>query len=150
VHNFAGGPGLNVAQVLDVAIGMEHLHSQKFIHGDLKAVRVSVCVAPLRALIGIQINLLVTRSGRAVIAGFGQSSTFMDSEIPALSSTVQQSGGTLRWQAPELLKGNPNTVESDVYAFAGVCYEVCSTIQLSANCHKTYIPADIDWEYPIF
>jgi serine/threonine protein kinase len=137
VHNFAGGPGLNSAQVLDVAIGMEHLHSQKFVHGDLKAVRVPVCVAPLRPLISIQINVLVTRSGRAVIADFGQSSIFMDSKIPALSSTVQQSGGTLRWQAPELLKGKPNTVESDVYAFAGVCYEVRSTMRLSVNCHKT-------------
>jgi serine/threonine protein kinase len=141
---------MNAAQVLDVAIGLEHLHNQNFVHGDLKAVRVSVCVAPLRPLIGIQINVLVTRSGRAVIADFGQSSIFMNSGIPALSSTVQQSGGTLRWQAPELLKGSLNSVESDVYAFAGVCYEVRSTMQLSANCHKTYIPADIDWEYPIF
>ncbi|KAF7339002.1 hypothetical protein MVEN_01976400 [Mycena venus] len=104
-----GNPaGINrLTLVLDVAIGLAHLHSQNFVHGDLKAM-----------------NVLVTRSGRAVIADFGQSSVVMNSGITALSSTVQQSGGTLRWQAPELLKGSPNSVESDVYAFAGVCYEI--------------------------
>jgi serine/threonine protein kinase len=141
---------MNTAQVLDVAIGLEYLHSRNFVHGDLKAVRVSVCVAPLRSLIGIQINVLVTRSGRAVIADFGHSSIVMNSGIPALSSTVPQSGGTLRWRAPEILNEGPTSVKSDVYAFGGVCYEVGSTMQLSANCHKTYIRADIDWESPIF
>ncbi|KAJ7257312.1 kinase-like domain-containing protein, partial [Mycena rebaudengoi] len=94
--------------VLDVAIGLAHLHSQNFVHGDLKAK-----------------NVLVTRSGRAVIADFGQSSVVMNTVIAALSSTVEQSGGTLRWQAPELLNhGSRNSVESDVHAFAGICYEV--------------------------
>jgi serine/threonine protein kinase len=65
----------------------------------------------------------VTSSGRAVLADFGLSSVAMDSRIPALSSTTH-SGGTTRWQAPEILLGNRNTVASDVYAFAGVCYEV--------------------------
>ncbi|KAJ6504920.1 kinase-like domain-containing protein, partial [Mycena vulgaris] len=104
-----GNPaGVNrLTLVLDVVIGLAHLHSQNFVHGDLKAM-----------------NVLVTRSGRAVIADFGQSSVVLNSVITALTSTVKQSGGTLRWQAPELLKGSRNSVQSDVYAFAGVCYEI--------------------------
>ncbi|KAJ7504616.1 kinase-like domain-containing protein [Mycena galericulata] len=58
--------GINrLTLVLDVAIGLEHLHSLKLVHGDLKA-----------------INVLVTRSGRAVLADFGLSSVAMDSKIP--------------------------------------------------------------------
>ncbi|KAJ7933117.1 kinase-like domain-containing protein, partial [Mycena leptocephala] len=99
--------GINrLTLVLDVAIGLEHLHSLKLVHGDLKA-----------------INVLVTRSGRAVLADFGLSSVVMDSKIPALSSSVH-SGGTTRWLAPEVLHGNRNSVASDVYAFACVCYEI--------------------------
>ncbi|KAJ7983208.1 kinase-like domain-containing protein [Mycena polygramma] len=95
-------------QVIDVALGLEHLHSLKLVHGDLKA-----------------INVLVTRSGRAVLADFGVSSIMMDSQIPALSSTVSsRAGGTMRWQAPEVLRGGRNSAASDVYAFACVCYEI--------------------------
>ncbi|KAJ7731353.1 kinase-like domain-containing protein, partial [Mycena metata] len=99
--------GINrLTLVIDVAIGLEHLHGLKLVHGDLKA-----------------INVLVTRSGRAVLADFGLSSVVVDSEIPALSSTTR-SGGTTRWQAPELLRGSRNSAASDVYAFACVCYEI--------------------------
>ncbi|KAJ7145646.1 kinase-like domain-containing protein [Mycena epipterygia] len=105
-----GNPaGINrLSLVLDVAIGLAHLHGLEFVHGDLKA-----------------LNVLVTRSGRAVIADFGQSSNVMLSRIPAFSSsTTLNIGGTLRWKAPEVLSGNQNSVKSDVYAFAGVSYEI--------------------------
>jgi serine/threonine protein kinase len=38
-------PVHNCRQVLDVAIGLEHLHSLKLVHGDLKAVRESFFMA---------------------------------------------------------------------------------------------------------
>ncbi|KAJ7057704.1 kinase-like domain-containing protein [Mycena amicta] len=90
---------------LDVALGLEHLHSLKLVHGDLKAV-----------------NILVTRSGRAVLADFGLSS-ITDSKITT-SGSIAKAGGTVRWQAPELFRGNSNSFASDVYAFACVCYEI--------------------------
>ncbi|KAJ7824952.1 kinase-like domain-containing protein [Mycena olivaceomarginata] len=69
-------PGINrLTLVLDVAIGLEHLHSLKLVHGDLKAM-----------------NVLVTRSGRAVLADFGLSSLVVDSKIVALSSTTHFGG----------------------------------------------------------
>jgi serine/threonine protein kinase len=40
-------------------------------------------------------------------------------------STAHAQGGTARYQAPELFRGErPSHFGSDVYAFAGVCYEV--------------------------
>jgi len=35
-----------VAQSLDVALGLEYLHSEGIIHGDLKAVRLGLPLAP--------------------------------------------------------------------------------------------------------
>jgi len=99
--------GINrLTLLLDVVTGLEHLHGQRVVHGDLKA-----------------INVLVSRSGRAVLTDFGLSTVVMDSNIAGFSTTLE-SGGTLRWQAPELLKGDRNSVKSDVYAFAGVSYEI--------------------------
>jgi serine/threonine protein kinase len=39
-------------------------------------------------------------------------------------STSYVQGGTARYQAPELLRGEKRHYGSDVYAFACVCYEV--------------------------
>ncbi|KAJ6456478.1 kinase-like domain-containing protein [Mycena sanguinolenta] len=91
--------------VLDIALGLENLHSLKLVHGDLKA-----------------INVLVTRSGRAVLADFGLSSV-TDSKL-FLSTSSVNAAGTMRWQAPELFSGSSNSFASDVYAFACVCYEI--------------------------
>lgn len=83
------------------------------IHGDLKGV-----------------NCLVTKSGRACLADFGLSAV-KDSQAVGASSD-HRTTGTPRWLAPELLMPESedvealsrNTVQSDVYAFACVCYEV--------------------------
>ncbi|KAJ7502578.1 kinase-like domain-containing protein, partial [Mycena galericulata] len=101
-------PGLNrLTLVLDVALGLQHLHGLKLVHGDLKA-----------------INVLVTRSGRAVLADFGLSSV-TDSKVLLLTTPTFKAGGTMRWQAPELLQNDcPNSFASDVYAFSCVCYEI--------------------------
>ena len=38
--------------------------------------------------------------------------------------------GTLRWQAPELLDGAPKTLQSDVYAFGMLIFEVSVALGL--------------------
>ncbi|KAG6874910.1 hypothetical protein C0992_005990, partial [Termitomyces sp. T32_za158] len=80
-------------------------------------------------------NVLIDSSGRAALGDFGLSSV-TDPQILEWStqSAMASKGGTRRWQAPELLKqqeteqGDPlgvhNTKESDVFAWAGVCYEI--------------------------
>ncbi|KAJ7588213.1 kinase-like domain-containing protein [Mycena floridula] len=93
--------------MLDVALGMEYLHKESVVHGDMKG-----------------LNILITPSFRACLMDFGLSS-IADSQIPNWTSlSTQHSGGTARWQSPEILEGEPNSFKGDVYAFGCVCYEI--------------------------
>ncbi|KAF8166355.1 hypothetical protein K438DRAFT_1857495 [Mycena galopus ATCC 62051] len=84
--------GVNrLSLVLDIALGLDQLHALKLVHGDLKA-----------------INVLITGSGRAVLADFGLSSV-TDSNL-LLSTSNVNAAGTMR--------GSHNSFASDVYAFA--------------------------------
>ncbi|KAJ7205752.1 kinase-like domain-containing protein, partial [Mycena pura] len=94
--------------ILDVARGLEYLHEQKVVHGDLKA-----------------INILVTPSGRACIADFGLSSVENAMTLQFHHSTAATGrGGTPRYHAPELFERQKPHYGSDVYAFACVCCEI--------------------------
>ncbi|KAJ7169048.1 kinase-like domain-containing protein [Mycena crocata] len=94
--------------ILDVALGIEHLHEKDIVHGDLK---------PL--------NILVTPSLRACITDFGLSTTVAAmSSFQFTNSSKRARGGTVRYQAPELLRGGHNHLGSDIYAFACVAYEL--------------------------
>ncbi|KAG6808327.1 hypothetical protein H0H92_004518, partial [Tricholoma furcatifolium] len=75
-------------------------------------------------------NVLVDGAGRARLADFGLSSV-TESNIAAWTSQTRgtSKGGTIRWQAPELFNAfgdsHPvNTVESDIYAWGCVLFEI--------------------------
>ena len=81
----------------------------------------------------IKVNILITNDHKACLADFGLASV-EDSQALALSSMSSgRTTGTSRWQAPELLdcqladaeRQGRNSLASDVYAFACVCYEAC-------------------------
>ncbi|KAG6848948.1 hypothetical protein H0H93_012553 [Arthromyces matolae] len=99
---------------LDITCGVQYLHDNDIVHGDLKSV-----------------NVLINSSGRACLGDFGLSNV-ADPEIIKWTSqsTVASKGGTMRWQAPELLEPEEidakvyNTKASDIYALASTCYEV--------------------------
>ncbi|KAJ6598358.1 kinase-like domain-containing protein [Mycena vulgaris] len=115
----------NLSLILDVARGLEYLHENRIVHGDLKA-----------------INILVTPSRRACIADFGLSSIADAMTLRFTHSTAPTTrGGTTRYQAPELLLGeSPNHFGSDVYAFACVCYEI---LTLKAPFHELFNDAAV-------
>ncbi|KAJ7768234.1 kinase-like domain-containing protein [Mycena metata] len=97
-----------VSLMLDVALGLEYLHEQNVVHGDLKA-----------------INVLVTPSRRACICDFGLSSIVNEITLRLTQSTSVAQKGTPRYYAPELLRPQgKKSFASDVYAFACVCYEI--------------------------
>ena len=77
----------------------------------------------------LQNNVLITRSGRAVLTDFGLSQVIEDLMGPSgnTTSTIQ---GSVRWQAPELMLDDDNnqktklTSSTDVWSFACTAYEV--------------------------
>ncbi|KAF7354991.1 Protein kinase domain-containing protein [Mycena sanguinolenta] len=87
--------------IADVARGVEYLHSEHI---------------P---------NILVTPSGRACITDFGLSTIVDELSLKMTFSSRSGRAGTVRYQAPELLKNeSSNHYGSDVYAFACVSYEI--------------------------
>ncbi|KNZ79913.1 putative serine/threonine-protein kinase [Termitomyces sp. J132] len=99
--------------VVGVARGLCYLHSRGIVHGDLKGS-----------------NVLVDDQGMARVADFGISS-ISDPQILTLTSHsgFASNGGTVRWQAPELITMHDdmavsNNKPSDIYAWACVCYEI--------------------------
>ncbi|KAK7026373.1 kinase domain-containing protein [Favolaschia claudopus] len=96
------------SMILDVASGLEYLHAQATVHGDLKG-----------------INILVTPSGRACIADFGLSIIVNAMTLRVTTSTIANRGGTARYHAPELFRETGvKTFASDIYAFGCVAYEI--------------------------
>ncbi|KAJ8083204.1 Rho guanine nucleotide exchange factor [Marasmius tenuissimus] len=97
--------------VYDVAAGLAYLHGEKVVHGDLKG-----------------LNILITPEGRACIGDFGLS-RIADTLVLKLTTSSTRATGTVRWLAREILSDDSGpTKESDVYAFACVCYEIYTTL----------------------
>lgn len=98
--------GRTLQFIHEVAIGMEYLHGQNVLHGDLKAS-----------------NVLINDKFQCVITDFGQSK--LKSEAYRISGTKMPTQGTLRWLAPEAMDSAGNlTFERDIYAFAICCTEI--------------------------
>lgn len=85
----------------------------------------------------LQANILVSPSGRACLGDFGLSTLQNAENVRWTSlSVIGSTGGTVRWQAPELCKGGTTvTMASDIFAFACVCYEVCPPFS-SSQCRQ--------------
>ncbi|KAF9225089.1 kinase-like protein [Gyrodon lividus] len=97
----------------DVAVGLQYLHSQFIVHGDLSGS-----------------NVLIEANGRACISDFGLS-TLLTELGGSTFATSRQAQGTLRWTALELLdlqlsedeEDLPNiipTPQSDVFSFGRI------------------------------
>ncbi|KAJ3560197.1 hypothetical protein NP233_g10996 [Leucocoprinus birnbaumii] len=84
----------------DVASGLQYLHSESIVHGDLKGV-----------------NVLVSALGRACIADFGLSKVKTDNTFSWITTTIP-AGRTFGWLSPELLGDDATpTHKSDIWAF---------------------------------
>lgn len=94
----------------DVAKGIEYLHLKTVIHGDIKGT-----------------NILVHDDGHACLMDFGLAQ-IQDEQMMALGQINSNTGTSLRWSAPELLKPASvktlKTEKSDVYSFACTAVEM--------------------------
>lgn len=99
--------------IRDLARGLNYLHQQGVIHGDIKGS-----------------NLLVSSSVpvSGLVADFGLAKLEDTHTV-----TSQQGAGTPRWQSPELFYGGPRTFKSDVYAFGMTVYERQAPLHGSPN-----------------
>ncbi len=90
---------------IDIGEGLCYLHNKDILHNDLKSVNV------------------VIKNGRALLCDFGFAQTKLTINQSPLSPTQAQ--GTTHWMAPELFTPEgKNTVETDVYSYAIVLWEL--------------------------
>jgi serine/threonine protein kinase len=115
--------------------GLEYLHDNNVVHGDIRGVRASApaearAVSFFTELIH-QANVFIggADGGKAVLADFGLAIPF--DEYSSVAHTATGSVGSTRWQAPELhdpdqygLKEAQRTQASDIYSFGCLCLEV--------------------------
>ncbi|KDQ49539.1 hypothetical protein JAAARDRAFT_42767 [Jaapia argillacea MUCL 33604] len=102
--------------IVDLASGLNYMHSMNIIHGDPKSA-----------------NILVDNSGRACLCDFG-SSNVKDQGSAGGLAILPDRGGTIRYMAPELHlgfeddeDGEPGvykSLASDIFALASVILEV--------------------------
>lgn len=77
-------------------------------------------------------NILVSPTVDALVADFGLAKLADSSTVPSLKGA-----GSLRWQSPEVLRGEAHrTFSSDVYSFGMTIYEVKS-LNLLSETHVT-------------
>lgn len=86
----------------EVAAGLDALHAAGIVHRDVKAS-----------------NILLDATGKAMLTDFGLA------RGPSYTVLTRpgQVLGTLEYMAPELIRGEPATAESDIYALACTVYE---------------------------
>ncbi|EMD41329.1 hypothetical protein CERSUDRAFT_42259 [Gelatoporia subvermispora B] len=96
--------------ILNIAEGLEYLHVEGFVHGDVKGA-----------------NILVDEEHVARLADFGLADLYYTSRIGSKSVPV----GSTRWAAPEVLdpehferESVETSPQADIYAFAMVIWEV--------------------------
>ncbi|KAG1857455.1 kinase-like domain-containing protein [Suillus subluteus] len=101
--------------LFQVILGLQYLHLENIIHGDL-----------------MPSNVLIDENGNALLADFGLSCLLADHETSFFGSLGP---GAIRWAAPEIIPLNPETPNgevskpnkaSDIYSFGCIMMQVLS------------------------
>ncbi|KAL6997177.1 Serine/threonine-protein kinase ht1, variant 2 [Sarracenia purpurea var. burkii] len=118
---------------LDIAHGMQYLHSQGILHRDLKSE-----------------NLLLGEDMSVKVADFGISC------LESQCGSAKGFTGTYRWMAPEMIKEKHHTKKVDVYSFGIVLWELLTALTPFDNmtpeqaafavCHKLEVQIHLQSE----
>jgi serine/threonine protein kinase len=87
--------------ICGIVFGMRAVHEKRLIHGNLKPS-----------------NILIDKSGQALIGDFGTSRLEID------DATFTGDTGTVHYAAPEMFKDDPYTNKVDVFSFGLILYEI--------------------------
>ncbi|KAJ8078128.1 hypothetical protein PM082_000334 [Marasmius tenuissimus] len=110
--------------VYDIATGIEYLHSEDIVHGDLKGPNILIRV-------GLDFRI------HACICDFGLSRLAV---THGLGPTMSCWGITNGCTAPEVIRGRLSSKESDMCSFGSLCYEIIG---------KFYgLSPDVDRDFP--
>lgn len=122
--------------LLEVAQGLAHAHAHRVVHGDVKPANVLVEHA---------------RDGRVLLTDFGLGRVFEGaqgslqiSRSLELATSGAEVQGTLRYLAPEVLRGETADERADVYAFGVLLFE-CVTGRLPEG---REVPSDLTRDLP--
>jgi len=98
-------PAALVAMISQIAAALDALHAAGLIHRDVKPS-----------------NILIDDAGNAALTDFG----IARGHAYTVLTRPGQVLGTLDYMAPEIIRGDPASTSSDIYALGCVCYE-CAT-----------------------
>ncbi|KAK1230746.1 hypothetical protein PQX77_006152 [Marasmius sp. AFHP31] len=109
----------------DIALGLEFLHDQGIVHGNLTDVRLHLSPGQSDTYhhVLLKVNVFIRVDFRACIGDFGLAPYGHSDEHPP---SLVQWRGALGYTAPDLLLGGPISKESDIYSFGSVCYMIFS------------------------
>lgn len=100
---------------IQISDALAHAHERGIIHRDLKSA-----------------NVIVTREGRAKVLDFGLAMSLRKEQLDDVTRSVVDFGsgselvGTLAYMAPEILRAEPATQQSDIWGLGVLLYEAVS------------------------
>ncbi|KIO25795.1 hypothetical protein M407DRAFT_24852 [Tulasnella calospora MUT 4182] len=118
-----------ISLIEDVTQGLAYLHSRKppICHGDLKALNVLVNSKARAEITDFgSARRLPMRDPKTKVASQAQPAQPLNATFCASTNTITLTGNqyTLRWAAPELLMEDELSLESDIWAWGWIAYEV--------------------------
>lgn len=113
---------------LDVAHGIQFIHSRKVLHSDLKSP-----------------NVLLAADGTAKVADLGQSKIVLDQFV-----TRSTAMGSYAWASPEQLLNERITIQSDIYSFGVILWEIATgELPMRGTLRDTRVPEECPQEVAV-
>ncbi len=89
---------------LQIAEGLHYAHQNKIVHRDIKSS-----------------NIMIDKNGRIKILDFGLARSEMEGVLKTCTNSIL---GSVAYMAPEIVKGERASVQSDIYSLGIVFYEI--------------------------